>query len=247
MNILITNDDGIHFRGLIDLRAELDKIGKTFVFAPSTEKSATSMALTIYDDIYVHRIDERTFMVEGYPADCVNVGLYGALIAEPIDLVVSGINKGVNMGQDVLYSGTVGAARHGFVHGIAALAVSCGHTDARCDYTPVAVVVRKFIEAHLELIMRPSLLNINIPVDGPPKGIKWTKLGQRIYRDSYRKSHLNDGGLLLNLGGSILSHKEDEGADFSAYDAGYVSVTPLTLDATDHPELSRISTCYDFA
>lgn len=240
VNILLTNDDGIHFKGLTELRYALEPLGKTFVFAPSTEKSATSMALTIYDDIYVHKIDEFTYMVEGYPADCVNIGLHGGFISEKIDLVISGINKGVNMGHDVLYSGTVGAARHAYVHGISALAISCGYTTTEANYREVAEWVRQFILDFGFLLKKPVLFNINIPVERPILGIKWTKLGKRIYRDNYKKSSLKDGGMLLNLGGSILSYIEEDGVDFSAYEKGYVSITPLGLDATDYHNLQQL-------
>ncbi|MCS6983514.1 MAG: 5'/3'-nucleotidase SurE [Leptospiraceae bacterium] len=237
MNLLLTNDDGIDFPGLIELRQELASLGKTFVFAPKTEKSATSTAITVFDDVYVEKINDTTFMVEGYPADCVNIGLHGGLISEKIDLVISGINKGVNMGYDVLYSGTVGAARHAYVHGYCALSISCGHTSTQANYRPVARQVRHFMENYQDLFKKPVLLNINIPVERPICGIKWTKLGKRIYRDSYRKSHLNDKSMLLNLGGSNLNFVEEEGTDFEAYYAGFISVTPLTLDATDYTQL----------
>ncbi|MDH5721440.1 MAG: 5'/3'-nucleotidase SurE [Spirochaetia bacterium] len=235
MNILLTNDDGIDFPGLSILREELQSIGKVFVFAPTREKSGTSQALSIFDDVYVQPLDKNTFIVNGYPVDCINIGLHGGLIHEPVDIIVSGINKGVNMGDDIYYSGTVGAARHGFIHGYPSLAVSCGYLDENGDYASVSKFVKSFIEENASLFKKPVLLNINHPV--PAKnvsGIKWTKLGRRIYRDTYKKTRINKQEYYFNLGGSELSHKEEKGTDFEAYENNYVSITPLKRDATDY-------------
>ena len=237
VNLLLTNDDGIEFPGIMALKEAFEGYAENiFIFGPAMEKSATSQAMTIYDDIYVKPLDSHTYIVNGFPVDCVNVALYGELLDVEIDLIVSGINKGVNMGEDVLYSGTVGAARHGFSHGISALAVSCGYLDKEGDFASVARFTRRFVESHRELLFSsPQLWNINHPpYEVPDKKIKWTKLGQRIYRDKYKRRSVEQGAFLMNLGGSELFHKETEGSDFAAYEAGFVSITPLQTDATDY-------------
>ncbi|MDH4200318.1 MAG: 5'/3'-nucleotidase SurE [Spirochaetia bacterium] len=235
MNILLTNDDGIEFPGIRALQNELQKTAKIFTFAPAMEKSATSQAMTIYDDIYVKKIDNHTFIVNGYPVDCVNIALHGGLISEKIDLVISGINKGVNMGEDIFYSGTVGAARHAFIHGLPALAVSCGYLDASGDFDKVAAFIGRFTNNNANILTKGLLLNINYPPSAKfPEKIKWTKSGLRIYRDRYKTTALGDHEFLMNLGGSQLSYKELGQSDFEAYQDGYISITPLNTDGTDY-------------
>jgi len=235
MNILFTNDDGIHFPGIQALADTFKSFANVFIFAPAMEKSATSQAMTVFDDIYVKKIDERTYIVNGFPVDCVNIAIHGGFIQEKIDLVISGINKGVNMGEDIFYSGTVGAARHAYIHGIPALAVSCGFLDATGDFTKVARFILNFVQENFSILPKPFLLNINYPNDVKiPEKIKWTKSGQRIYRDSYKRLALTENEFLVNLGGSTLGNKEREGCDFEVYKDGYISITPLNKDGTDY-------------
>jgi 5'-nucleotidase len=235
MNILFTNDDGIHFPGIQALVEAFKDYARVFVFAPAMEKSATSQAMTIFEDIYVKKIDDRTFIVNGYPVDCVNIALHGGFINEKIDLVISGINKGVNMGQDVFYSGTVGAARHAYMHGIPALAVSSGFLDASGDFAKIAAFILKFVKENFEQLPRPFLFNINYPANVKmPEKIKWTKSGIRIYRDTYKKTALAENEFLVNLGGSTLGYKEIGDCDFEVYENGFISLTPLNKDGTDY-------------
>ncbi len=238
VNILITNDDGIEFPAVLALREALSALGHVSLFAPAMERSATSQAMTIYEDIYVRKIEEDTFIVNGYPVDCTNIALHGGVTERKFDLVVSGINKGPNLGEDIWYSGTLGAARHAYIHGLPAIAVSTGLLDKNDDYAPVANFMRKFIEESFEQLPKPFLLNINYPPGiKVPETVKWTKPGLRIYRDKYKKTPIGPeehGAYLFNLGGSELDYKETEGADFEAYYQGYVSVSPLNNDVTDH-------------
>ncbi|MES0488906.1 MAG: 5'/3'-nucleotidase SurE [Leptospirales bacterium] len=240
MNILLTNDDGIEFPGIHALQDEFADMGNLFTFAPRMEKSATSQAMTLYEDIYVKPIDDKTFIVNGFPVDCVNIALHGDLVDVKFDLLISGINKGVNMGEDILYSGTVGAALHGFIHGIPSIAISSGYLDKTGDFTKIARFLRHFIEQSKELLKTPVVWNINYPSEiKTGETVKWTKLGTRIYRDKYIRTHAEDGAFFFNLGGSELNHKEAEGTDFDAYSKGHVSVTPLTTDATDYSYRNR--------
>lgn len=241
MNILLTNDDGYDYPGVLALRDALSELGEVFIAAPMTEKSGTSQALSIYDNVYVQEFDKHHWMVEGFPVDCVNIALHGDIFDVEFDLVVSGINKGVNMGQDVLYSGTVGAAYHAFIHGRTALAVSCGYIEEDGDFAAVAGFVKNFIDDNPFIFDEPTLLNINHPPVGKRiNGIKWTQLGRRLYRDNYKRTTLADGSYYFNLGGSILDHiKGEQGSDFDAYDHNFVSITPLTTDVTDYRRIER--------
>jgi 5'-nucleotidase len=237
MRILISNDDGLSFPGLLRLREKLEEFGETWVFAPAEEKSATSMALSIHSDVPVIRLDERTYEVDAYPVDCVNVALHGGF-APPFDFCVSGINKGVNMGQDIWYSGTVGAARHCFLHGVPSFAVSSGYLDETGDFAKVAHIFAEIFARFSSNADQNFLLNVNIPMTAQgASDIKWAKLGRRIYRDSYQRVTREDGSMLLNLGGSVLSHGGEKETDFYWYDKGYTVITPLTIDATDYKKL----------
>lgn len=239
MRILISNDDGLAFPGLLRLREELEKFGETWVFAPAAEMSATSQALTIYRDIRVLKLGERTYEVDGFPCDCVNVALHSGF-APTFDFCVSGINKGVNMGQDIWYSGTVGAARHTYIHGVPSFAVSCGYLDSEGDFTKVAGIFSELFQRFTSELDENFLLNINIPMTAKDASdIKWAKLGRRIYRDNYKRTPQSDGSQLLNLGGSILSHGGEAETDFYWYDKGFTVITPLTIDATDHAKITK--------
>ncbi|MCS6972290.1 MAG: 5'/3'-nucleotidase SurE [Turneriella sp.] len=239
MRILICNDDGLSFPGLLRLRERLERFGETWVFAPAEEKSATSMALSINNDIPVIRIDDRTYEVDSYPVDCVNIALHGNL-APPFDFCVSGINKGVNMGQDIWYSGTVGAARHAFIHGVPSFAVSCGYADSSGDFAKVADIFAEIFAIFTAEADQNFLLNINIPMTArDASDLKWAKLGRRIYRDNYQRKQRQDGSMLFNLGGSILSHGGEKETDFYWFDRGCPVITPLTIDATDYEKLRR--------
>jgi 5'-nucleotidase len=241
MRILISNDDGLSFPGLTRLREKLEEFGETWVFAPAEEKSATGQALTIYRDIRVVKLGERTFEVDGFPCDCVNVALHSGF-APAFDFCVTGINKGVNMGQDIWYSGTVGAARHAFIHNVPSFAVSCGYLDAGGDFTKVAGIFGEIFARFSADADQNFLLNVNIPMTAQDASdIKWAKLGRRIYRDNYKRTNQDDGSTLLNLGGSVLSHGGEADTDFHWYDKGCTVITPLTIDATDHKKLKEHS------
>jgi 5'-nucleotidase len=235
MNILLTNDDGIHFPGIQALYDVFSIHFNVFIFAPAMEKSATSQAMTLYEDIYVKQLEKNIFIVNGYPVDCINIALHSGLISEKFDLVISGINKGVNMGEDIFYSGTVGAARHAYIHNIPSIAISSGFLDNTGDFRKVAVFLKKLVDNEDFTLSQPFLWNINYPDKiKMPEIIKWTKSGTRIYRDKYKKTLLNKNEFLFNLGGSELGNKEIGGTDFEAYSNGFVSITPLNKDGTDH-------------
>lgn len=252
MNILLTNDDGVHFPGILAVKEVFEEHGhNVFIFAPAREKSATSQAMTIYDSIFVKPLEKNIFLVDGFPTDCVNIALHGELTSVTFDLVISGINKGVNMGYDTWYSGTVGAARHAFVHGYSAIAVSSGNISPQADFHSAANWLYAFLMRHEEILKTPTLLNINIPSEINAKidakteqkknesDIKWTQLGERIYRDKYKREVIGDGSYIFTMKGTLLGHRDHPMSDFVAYEANYISVTPLKLDATDYEKLEH--------
>jgi len=243
MNFLVTNDDGIDFIGLQVLRDKLSSLGNVYTFAPTKERSGTSSAITIFDDVHVKKVNNYDFIVDGFPVDCVNIGLNGNLVDIKFDYIISGINKGVNMGQDVYYSGTVGAARHGFIHGYKSIAISCGNLDEYGDYSQVASFLHDFIyftEKNRSLFSNKFLFNINFPTENKiPDQVKFTLLGNRIYGDQYAKKDIGKNEYYLNLGGSILGYKEEAGTDFEAYGNNKISVTPLAEHATSFTKLKQ--------
>ncbi|RHX81499.1 5'/3'-nucleotidase SurE [Leptospira yasudae] len=242
MNILITNDDGIASSGIKALEAVLQKEHNTYLIAPLRERSATSMALSIYDSMRVERINDNHYIVDGYPADCVNIGLHGEIFPK-IDLVLSGINRGVNMGHDVHYSGTVGAARHGAIHNRLSLAVSSGNVNKEYDYIREAEFIKHFIREYLSFLKVGTVYNMNIPADFEPsmENLRITRLGKRTYEDTYSKKNIIGGIADFYLGGSELGHSTDEGTDFTAFFSGKISLTPLSLDQTDATLLNELS------
>ncbi len=237
-NILLTNDDGLDFIGLRALKSELEKYYSVYVFAPATEQSGTSCALHIHDNIYVKKIQEKEFMVEGFPVDCVNVGIFSGLMDQKIDLVVSGINKGVNMGDDIYYSGTLGACRHATIHNIPSIGVSSGYLDKNGNFGDIAEFVRGFIQNHADRIQPNLFININYPATKSIRGIKITKPGKRIYVDSYKRYKLTGSSWFLNLGGSHLGYVPEPGTDFEAYEEGYISISPVTMNKYENRDIS---------
>jgi 5'-nucleotidase len=240
MNILITNDDGISSAGIKALEKVLGKNHSTFLVAPLKEKSATSMALTIFDKMRVEKFNSNHYVVDGFPVDCVNIGLHGDIFPK-IDLVISGINRGVNMGYDVHYSGTVGAARHAAIHKIKSIAVSSGNRNELYDYISEAGDISKFIQDHYNNLTPGIIYNINFPVEYKPyPELKSTKLGIRTYTDSYHETNIYENISEYFLGGSELGSSITDDSDFLAYDLGYISITPISLETTAFNELEKI-------
>ena len=242
MDILLTNDDGYDFAGLIHTKAKLETLGSVTVFAPLNDKSGTSQAMSIYNDILVQQVETNIFSVDGYPTDCVNIGLHSKLTDKKFDLIISGINKGVNMGEDTLYSGTFGAARHGRVHKVPSFALSYGFSGDVSEFNQVAENCISIITKLLQTTSKSPLFNINHP---PLKSFtgKWmfTKLGQRLYKDQYTLKKESTNSYTLNLGGSELDHIREPGTDFDAFSKGILSVTPMTTNGTDFSLLESIN------
>jgi 5'-nucleotidase len=253
MLVLLTNDDGIAAQGLQELRRallELDGV-EVGVIAPDSNRSASARSITTRSPIWVEEVefdDGRTgFATEGTPVDCVRFADLG-LLGERPDLIVSGINHGSNLGDDVTYSGTVAAAFEGLVLGVPAIAVSqqagvggMGYAGREFDFTYSAGVAREIVRRVVEDGLSPStLININCPA-GEPSGIEVTKLGKRLYDDELKLvEEGEDGRRRYRIYGFEPSHEDEDGTDLNAVADGKVAITPIHFDLTDHGEIERL-------
>ncbi len=231
---LLSNDDGVTSRGLETMREALSGTFDVIVVAPETEQSASSHALSLHRPLRLRKVTEGIFALDGTPADCVYVALHAGVRVLPRrpDVVVSGINRGLNLGQDVFYSGTVAAAREGALRGIPAVATSA-HPHA--DLPGVAKLAVRVAEELLGRGKRGVLLNLNVPKkwDGE---VRATKLGSRIYEEVVDMRVDPRGREYLWLGGPGVRHERNAGTDTDAYDDGVASITPLVLDLTQHQD-----------
>ncbi|WP_096667909.1 5'/3'-nucleotidase SurE [Polaromonas sp. AET17H-212] len=247
MKILICNDDGYQASGIIALYEALKDIADVEVVAPEQNNSAKSNALTLHSPMYVQTAANGFRYINGTPADCVHIALTGLLGYRP-DLVVSGINNGANMGDDTIYSGTVGAAMEGYLFGIPSIAFS--QTDKGWAHIDVAGrrardLVQQLMPS-LEKIaegaqptLAPWLLNVNIPnlPDAQIQGFKVCRLGRRHAAERVIMQTSPRGETMYWIGSAGAAKEEGEGTDFFATRHGFVSITPLQVDLTDHERL----------
>jgi 5'-nucleotidase len=236
--ILVTNDDGVHAEGLAALRDAMSDVGEVVAVAPDRERSATSHSLTLTDPLRVKKIGDSLMSVDGTPTDCVLLALNGLLEEKP-ELVVAGINHGPNLGEDVSYSGTVAAAIEGTLQGIPAIALSMTGKPPYHFATACSFVVKLAREIARRGMDPQTLLNVNVPnvTREQISSVKVTKLGRRIYRDLIVKKVDPRGKTYYWIGGSEPTWEGDENTDFSAIEAGMISVTPLHLDLTDYRKI----------
>jgi len=232
--VLLSNDDGIHSEGLICLRDNLKREHQVYTVAPEKERTCIGHAVTLHKPLRIKEISEYTYTTNGTPADCILLGVYKILPRRP-DMVISGINKGPNMGQDVNYSGTVAAAKEGAFLGIPSMAVSIAAID-NFYFNDAVNILSKIIMlvSKKEIAFEHAFLNINIPniPSDKIKGFMVTRLGKRIYNDIITERVDPRGKKYYWIGGNIDRYHNDEGTDFFAVEHGYVSITPLGLDAT---------------
>ena len=208
------------------------------ICAPEVEQSAASHALSLHRPLRLFRHGERVFSVDGTPADCVYVALYGdtRVLPRKPDLVLSGVNHGVNLGDDVFYSGTVAAAREGALKGIPSLAVSAA---PNVDFDRAAALAARIgLALHAEK-SGPVLLNVNVP-EGTEWALRATRLGRRIYRDEVDFRKDPRGREYLWIGGPGAAHEAVAGSDTEAFDEGIVGITPLVLDLWDRRAKERV-------
>lgn len=236
--ILITNDDGYDARGIGVLARALDGVGEIWMVAPASEQSASSHSLTIRRPIETEKVKERHYKVAGTPTDCVVLGVNAFLSRIP-DLIVSGINHGPNMGEDVSYSGTVAAAIEGTILGVPSLAISSLQRTIESE-AEIGKIARAVVERALELgVPQSCLLNVNVPDPniGPIESVKITKLGSRAYENILQESVGSNGENAYTIGGDPPVWKEEDGTDIGAVRAGHVSITPLHLDLTHYKSI----------
>jgi 5'-nucleotidase len=241
--ILLTNDDGIHSDGLIKLEEALREVGDVYTVAPASEMSGASHSLTLARPLRIRRIDERHWTVDGTPTDCVTLALHKIIPAEELpQICVSGINHGGNLGDDATYSGTVAGALEATILGVPGLAFSLVARE-HYDFTEAArfavTAVRKVLT---EGLPEGTLLNINVP-RGEVKGVRVTRQGIKNARPVISE-HLDPRGKPYFWIGEeyFSSQAADEGTDYQAIEQGFISVTPLRSDMTDHRALTAIDT-----
>ena len=235
--ILITNDDGIHSEGIEALEAAMNQIGEVYVVAPASEMSGASHSLTLERPLRIRQIDERHWTVDGTPTDCVTLALNRILTnGERPDICVSGINHGANLGDDATYSGTVAGAMEATILGLTGLAFSLVATRTH-DFTESArVAIDVTRKALAEGVPPWTLLNVNIP-KGVPKGIRVTRQGFKEAKPVISE-HIDPRGKPYYWIGEVREgFRAAGGTDFEAVDEGYVSVTPMRTDLTNHGAL----------
>lgn len=261
MRVLLTNDDGIAAEGLQALRRELLKVDglELAVIAPDSNRSATARSITIRRPLWVEEVDfgDGTvgYATDGTPVDCVRFATLGLIDGFQADLIVSGINHGSNLGDDITYSGTVAAALEGIVLGLPAIAVSQQSTAREMDFRlgddfdfSTAARFTAAIVDQIDEVPLPdgTLLNVNVPA-GEIGGVDVARLGKRIYRDEL--SLLESDGPArrqYRIYGDVPSHTDEDGTDLSAVAAGRIAVTPLHFDLTDTPGIETLGR-YDLA
>ncbi len=254
LNVLLTNDDGIDAEGLQALRRGLRAVPgvRLAVIAPDGNRSAMARSITTRRPLWVEEVSfadgSAGYATDGTPVDCVRLADLGLIDGFRADLVVSGINHGANLGDDITYSGTVAAALEGIVLGLPALAVSqqsgAGALDFRFDggfNFDVAAAFACALVGRIEDVPLPAstLLNINVPA-GTPNGVEVTRLGKRIYEDELKLEHEEGARRRYWVYGSDPGYHDDPGTDLAAVAAGRIALTPIHFDLTDRPGLEAL-------
>ncbi|BCN25065.1 5'/3'-nucleotidase SurE [Vibrio alfacsensis] len=237
LRVLLSNDDGVHAQGIHALADELKAIAEVTIVAPDRNRSGASNSLTLEQPLRVTEIADRTYSVQGTPTDCVHFALNELMKDDLPDLVLSGINHGANLGDDVLYSGTVAAAMEGHFLGVQAIAFSL---VGKQNFQSAAKIARRLVEQHLQRpIPTNRLLNVNIPdlsLDELGE-IEVTRLGARHHAESMIKQKDPRGHDIYWLGPPGKEQDAGLGTDFNAIEQGRVSITPLQVDLTAHESL----------
>ena len=236
---LITNDDGIHSPGLDALVQELGRQAECMVIAPDRDNSAVSHSLTMNRPLRVTKLQDNFYTLNGTPTDCVAIGLKKIIKQKP-DLLVSGINPGPNLGDDISYSGTVSAAVEGTMYGIPSLAVSLAG-KAPYNFGKAAAIAAKLAAQILEQkLPKDTLLNVNVPQTDILQGIKVTRQGRRLWDNAIQETYDPWGRKHYWIGGGTPSPASGEDTDVYAVNHGFVSVTPIHLDVTNHQGIEHL-------
>lgn len=249
--ILVSNDDGISSPGIIALSEVLSSLGVVYVVAPDREQSAVSHSLTLHRPLRVDKVGDRKFAVDGTPTDCISIAV-GSILPKKPDIIVSGINRGGNLGEDVSYSGTVSAAKEGVLLGIPSIAFSLiAGTGVgkivtedlinKFDYTNAAEFSKKLVSYALKNhLPKQTLLNVNVPNVKEIKGYKITKQGSRTFGDTVIEKTDPRGRKYYWIAGDIEDWEGGEEADYHAIENGFVSITPIHLDMTNHSAIEKL-------
>ncbi|HPF44257.1 MAG TPA: 5'/3'-nucleotidase SurE [Syntrophomonadaceae bacterium] len=245
MKILLTNDDGIAAAGIHALIDELKLIADLYVASPDRERSATGHSITVYEPIKAVQKNiadvKAAWIIGGTPVDCVKLAL-SKLIPGDVDLVISGINHGPNLGTDVLYSGTVSAAAEGVIMGKPSIAVSLDSFADEMDFTFAAKFTKRLVLTLMRKGFEPHmLLNVNVPElpEDSIKGIRITQLGLRNYENLFDEMKDPRGNTYYWMGGGIKEEEQDPESDVEAAKQGFISVTPINLDLTDYQLIKK--------
>ena len=237
--ILVTNDDGVYSEGLKKLAEAHRAIGEVTIVAPDREQSASSHSLTLNRPLRILHLDESTWSIDGTPADCVNLAVQHVMKGRRPDVVVSGINFGPNLGDDVTYSGTVSAAFEGALLGIPSVAFSA-LIGENFSFDRSARFAARFTEMFLaSQPERHVVMNVNFPLGGP-SGVRVTHLGKRVYTEGVIERKDPRGRSYFWIGGESPVWEDEEGSDFAAVDRGFISITPLHLDLTHRPSFQKM-------
>ncbi|MBU3144164.1 5'/3'-nucleotidase SurE [Clostridium sp. CF012] len=247
MRLLLTNDDGINAKGIYALAKELEKNHEVIIVAPDSERSACGHSITLSRPLIVKKIvleglESKAFSVDGTPADCVKIAI-NKLIEGEIDMVVSGINKGLNLGTDVLYSGTVSAAIEASIYKVPSMAISMQINKNVENYEMASKYAGEILlKAKQHNIKNDIVLNVNVPLlkKNEIKGIKVCKIGSRLYNNRYSGTAGENNGTQYEINGELIDiHEED--SDTLYFKEGYVTVTPLHYDLTNFKILNDVS------
>lgn len=246
-NILVTNDDGVTSPGLLELKQALEPYGRVSVIAPDSNRSAIGRGITIHNPLHVEEVTladgSVAYATDGTPVDCVRFGLLG-LLGDPPDVIVSGVNLGLNLGDDVTYSGTVAAALEGALLDRPAIAVSAHTTDVEAgqwegrayDFRAAARFAAGLVPRVLDPGFPPRvILNVNAPGLPPERvrGARVSRLGRRIYNDELTLIATEGNRRRFTIYGGTATHRRESGTDFEAIEDGMISVTPMHFDLTD--------------
>jgi 5'-nucleotidase len=239
-HILITNDDGIYAEGLRALVASLEGLGTVSVVAPIQERSAAAQSLTLRQPIFCEQIAEREWAIEGTPTDAMIVAMH-RLFSDPPDLVVSGINRGGNLGENVFYSGTIGAAMEATINHVPAIAISLVHRGTGFVYDSAAQFARRLGELVLQNGLPAGvLLNVNVPLDWKG-GVRFTRQSKKVTRNVLQEGTDPRGRTYYWLNEQQVTEGLDPTSDYAAIFDGAVSITPLELDRTHEVSLNHLS------
>ena len=237
--ILVTNDDGIYSEGLRKLAAVCRELGEVMIVAPDREQSAASHALTLNRPLRLLQIQPDEWIVDGTPTDCVNLAVLKLMKENRPDLIVSGINFGPNLGDDVTYSGTISAAFEGALLHIPSIAFSA-LVGEHFSFDRCAAFAGELVRVALEQHRDPNIiLNVNFPV-AEFQGVRITRLGKRIYSEGIIERRDPRGRKYYWIGGEPPVWHPGEGTDFEAVQAGFIAITPLHLDLTHHESIARL-------